>query len=63
MDKNKSLLLASAVFGVIALVHLLRSVFGWPASINNFVVPVYLSYLVVVVAGYLAFHMYKASKA
>mgnify|MGYP001587361355 FL=1 len=62
MDKNQSLMLAAAVFGIIALLHLLRSIFSWPARIANFDVPLWLSYIAVVVAGYLAWLMYNASK-
>lgn len=60
MDKNKSLLVASTVFGIIGLLHLLRSIFGWEAVIGNFNVPLYFSYIAVVVAAYLSFSMYKA---
>ena len=62
MDKDKSLMLAAVVFGIIALLHLLRSVLSWPASIANWNLPVWLSYIAVVVLGYLAWHMYSASK-
>ena len=63
MNKNQSLMLASAVFGIIALLHLLRSIFSWDARIANFDIPVWFSYIAVVVAGYLAWHMYNASKS
>ena len=62
MDKNKLLLIASVIFGVVGFLHLLRSIFGWEAVIGNFNVPLYFSYIAVVVAGYLSFSMYKASK-
>lgn len=62
MNKNKSLMLAAAVFGVIALVHLIRAVFGWEAIIGNFNVPVYFSYIAFIVAGYLSWHMYNSSR-
>ena len=62
MDKNRSLLLASAVFGVIALAHLLRGIFGWEAFISGFKIPVYFSYLAVIILGYLAWQMYDASR-
>ena len=61
MDKNKSLLIASVIFGVIGFLHLLRSIFGWDANIGGFDIPVYFSYIAVVVAFYLSFSMYKAS--
>jgi hypothetical protein len=62
MDKNKSLLLASAVFGTVAFLHLIRSVMNWPVSIATWNVPVWLSYIVVIVAGYLSWHMHNAGK-
>ena len=62
MDKNKLLLVSSAIFGIIGILHLLRLIFSWEAVIGNFDVPLYLSYIAVVVAGYLSFSMYKASK-
>lgn len=62
MDKNQSLTLAAVIFGLVALLHLLRSIFSWPARIANFDVPVWFSYAAVVVAGYLAWNMYSASK-
>ena len=62
MDKNKSLKLASVVFGIIAFVHLLRSIFSWPALIGTFSVPVYFSYIAVIVAGYLSWLMYNAGR-
>ncbi len=63
MEKNRSLLVASMIFGVIGFLHLLRSIFGWEAVIGNFNVPLYFSYIAVVVTFYLSFSMYKASKA
>ena len=62
MDKNQSLMVAAIIFGIIALLHLLRSVLSWEATINDFNVPVWMSYIAVVVVGYLAWHMYNASK-
>ena len=62
MDKNQLLFISAVVFGIIALLHLIRAIFGWPASIGTFNVPVYLSYIFFVVAGYLAWLMYSAGK-
>ena len=61
-DKNKLLLTASIIFGIIGFLHLLRSVFVWEANIADFNVPLYFSYIVVAVAFYLSFSMYQASK-
>ena len=61
MDKNTSLLVASVIFAVVGFLHLLRSIFGWEANIGNFSIPLYFSYIAVVVTAYLTFSMYKAS--
>ncbi len=45
-----------------AIVHLLRVLLGWPASIAGWDVPVWLSLVAVVVAGYLAYSAYKLMK-
>ncbi|MBI2660504.1 hypothetical protein HYX07_05050 [Candidatus Woesearchaeota archaeon] len=62
MDKNQSLKLAAVIFGLIALLHLLRSIFSWQASIAGFNVPVWFSYAAVVATGYLSWLMYNSSK-
>jgi|TARA_Y100000031_G_scaffold5855_1_gene7146 hypothetical protein len=62
MDKNKLLLIASIIFGIIGFLHLLRSLFSWQLAIDNFSVPLYFSYVAVIVAGYLSWNMYNASK-
>lgn len=62
MDKNKSLLIAAIIFGVVAILHLLRSIFSFDIVIGSFNVPLYFSYIGVVVAGYLCWNMYKASR-
>lgn len=62
MEKNQALILASAVFGIIALVHLARAIMGLDAIIAGFNVPIYASYVFFVVAGLLAWLMYGAGK-
>ena len=61
MDKNKLLLVAAVIFGIVGFLHVLRLIFGWEAAIGNFNVPLYFSYIAIVVAFYLSFSMYKAS--
>lgn len=55
MEQKTFIKISGWIFGVIALVHAVRLVFGWVATINDFVVPVWLSGVVVVIAGYLAY--------
>lgn len=47
------------IFFLIALLHALRLVYGWSAVIGGFEVPMWLSGLAVVLAGYLAYSAFK----
>ena len=46
---------AGAVFSLVALLHLLRLVFHWEAVIGGWTAPMWLSWLGLAVAGYLAY--------
>ena len=48
-----------AVFSLIALLHALRLVYGWGAVIGGWEIPMWLSGLAVVSAGYLAYSAFK----
>ena len=61
MDKNQSLMLAAVVFGVIALLHLIRAVLGLKVMISSYETPAWISYFAFIVVGYLAWHMHNAS--
>ncbi len=53
--KTKAYLVFSAlIFAVVALVHLVRFLEGWPAQIGTWMVPVSASLVCVIVAGTLA---------
>ena len=43
--------ITGAVFGVIALVHVVRLILNWPAQIADWVVPIWLSWVAILVAG------------
>lgn len=45
-----------------AVVHLLRAVMGWEASIGGMVIPAWVSWIGVAAAGYLAYCAYKLMK-
>lgn len=47
------------VFLLIALLHALRLVYGWSAVIGGWEVPMWLSGLAIVLAGYLAYNAFK----
>lgn len=62
MNQKTYLQVTGLLFTVAALVHLLRAVLGWEASIAGWMVPGWLSWIAVVVAGYLAYSAYNLMK-
>ena len=56
MDRKTYFLVSAIIFGVLALLHAARVFFGWDAQIGDFAVPVWLSWIAVLVGGYLAWH-------
>ena len=55
MDKKAYNTITAALFLVIAVTHLLRIIFGWSAQIGGLDIPVWVSWLAVVIAGALAY--------
>ena len=47
--------LTGTIFSLITLLHLSRILMGWEANIGGWDVPMWLSWLAVVIAGYLAY--------
>ena len=45
------ILISGAIFAVVALMHLLRLFFDWPAQIAGWAVPIWVSWIGVVAAG------------
>ncbi len=54
MDKKTYYLVASAAFFIIAVAHLLRAIYSWEAVIDGVVIPLWFSWVAVVLAGYLS---------
>ena len=55
MSQNTFTIIASVIFGVVALFHVLRIFLGWPAVIGGWTVPMWLSWIGLVVAGGLSY--------
>ena len=53
---------AGIVFAIIALLHLLRICFQWHASIGGWVVPVWVSWSALALAGFLAYAAFRLKK-
>jgi hypothetical protein len=54
MSQKTFLGVSGTIFGTIAILHLARIVYGWQAQIGSFAVPTWLSWLSLLIAGYLA---------
>ncbi len=55
MSQKIFTIIASVIFGVVALSHVLRIFFGWPAVIGGWTVPMWLSWIGLVVTGGLSY--------
>ncbi|MEM3126844.1 MAG: hypothetical protein QW331_02130 [Candidatus Woesearchaeota archaeon] len=60
METKQLLQINAVVFGIVALLHLWRSFAEWPAQIGDFMLPVWASYIAVIVAAWLAYANYSA---
>lgn len=52
----------SAIFGLIALLHVLRLVRGWEAEIGGLVIPLWVSGLAVVLSALMSWGLWKESQ-
>lgn len=51
MNSKSFFLIAGTVFGIVAIAHLLRIVMALPVTIGEWVVPIWASWVAVIVAG------------
>ena len=54
MKQGAFLLATSSIFALIALLHALRLIYGWNVAIGEWTVPVWVSAVGFLIAGYLA---------
>ena len=54
-DRKTYFLMAGIIFTLVALFHLVRIYMGWPVAIGDWSVPMWVSWIGLVVAGGLAF--------
>jgi len=62
MNQRSFSLVAGIIFIIIALLHLLRIIYGWEAVIGGWVVPKWISWVALAVASYLGFEGLRVSK-
>jgi hypothetical protein len=51
--------LAIAIFILMAVVHLLRLVYGWEVTVNGVVIPMWVSVVGLLIAGALAYFLWR----
>ena len=51
MNARSYCMLAAAVFAVVAVLQLLRILTGWSVSVNGYAIPIFGSWIAVIVAG------------
>ena len=61
--KQKTFLNAvGIIFGIIAALHLSRAILSWPAQIGIWNIPLWVSWITVIVAGFLSYVSFKLNK-
>ena len=61
MDQRAYNTITAVVFLIVAVLHLLRIILGWPARIGGLDIPLWASWLALVVAGALAYFGFRLS--
>ena len=62
MTHKHYMMVSKVIFTVVAIMHLLRALFGWTVVFNGHVVPIWYSWVAFLVAGYLAYSAERFSK-
>ena len=55
MDRKVYVQVTGIIFLLVAILHAARAVFSWEAAIGGFVMPMWVSFVAILVAGYLAY--------
>jgi hypothetical protein len=59
MSQRSYLFVSAVIFSLVFLLHVLRLVYGWSALIGGWMVPIWVSWIGVVVSGFLAFEGFR----
>jgi len=54
--------IAIVIFSLVAVLHVLRLIFGWQAVINGLVIPMWASVVGLIIAGGLAIMLWRESR-
>ncbi len=62
MSERSYLIISGSIFALIGVLHLLRVIFGWSASVGTLMAPFWMSLIILVIAAFLsvwAFRLYR----
>ena len=62
MSQRTFSLIGGVVFGLIALGHVLRIVLGWSFMVQDLAVPMWVSWIAIVVTGYLGYEGWRLAR-
>ena len=62
MNQKTFSFVVSVIFLLVALGHLLRLALGWHAVVNMWAVPMWVSWVAILIAGFLAFEGFRLSR-
>ena len=62
MSQKAFLLVAAIIFLLVGLLHVLRLVYGWTVVIGGWSVPMWVSWVALIVAALLAYEGFRLSK-
>ncbi len=63
MNAKSFALLAAVIFAIVAVLHLIRAIAGWPVSIDMISVPIWVSWVACAITAVLAWVGLAASRA
>lgn len=62
LEQKDYIQVTGLIFGVIAVLHVLRLILGWDANIGGYTVPIWVSFVAALIALYLAYSSQKLKK-
>ena len=63
MGHRTNSLIVAVLFSVVAVMHACRLLFGWQVTIASWIVPLWVSWVAIVVTAYLAYQSFKHARS
>jgi hypothetical protein len=59
--KNLAIRISGTIFGIVALIHLLRLITGVPVLINGWLLPIWVNWMGLIATGFLCVWLWRLS--